>query len=131
MMHVQVIIEGSMNSSNPYFSSSWRRNYFVSDKLSMIKLTSPVIAILFCGLSKLPRTGISNPQLLNNEESNIIFFSKLHITLYFITIASIIDGNITVNFFIILFWFQYWDLVRLACTRTCDTNMDNTVIKKY
>ncbi|CAL9200827.1 unnamed protein product [Musa hybrid cultivar] len=28
MMHVQVIIEGSMNSSNPYFSSSWRRNYF-------------------------------------------------------------------------------------------------------
>ncbi|KAL5983303.1 hypothetical protein ACLOJK_017387 [Asimina triloba] len=26
MMSVQVIIEGSMNSSNPYFSSSWRRN---------------------------------------------------------------------------------------------------------
>nr|GLL32536.1 uncharacterized protein YMR315W [Ipomoea trifida] len=28
MMNVQVIIEGSMNSSNPYFSSSWRRNFF-------------------------------------------------------------------------------------------------------
>ncbi|WCJ36962.1 NAD(P)-binding Rossmann-fold superfamily protein [Euphorbia peplus] len=27
MMTVQVIIEGSMNSSNPYFSSSWRRNF--------------------------------------------------------------------------------------------------------
>ncbi|CAH2053190.1 unnamed protein product [Thlaspi arvense] len=26
MMNVQLIIEGSMNSSNPYFSSSWRRN---------------------------------------------------------------------------------------------------------
>ncbi|CAH9099990.1 unnamed protein product [Cuscuta epithymum] len=28
MMNVQVIVEGSMNSSNPYFSSSWRRNFF-------------------------------------------------------------------------------------------------------
>ncbi|KAG5517620.1 hypothetical protein RHGRI_038126 [Rhododendron griersonianum] len=27
MMSVQVIAEGSMNSSNPYFSSSWRRNF--------------------------------------------------------------------------------------------------------
>lgn len=27
MMSVQVIVEGSMNSSNPYFSSTWRRNY--------------------------------------------------------------------------------------------------------
>ncbi|KAJ7947515.1 NAD-dependent dihydrogenase, Gfo/Idh/MocA family [Quillaja saponaria] len=27
MMSVQVIVEGSMNSSNPYFSSSWRRNF--------------------------------------------------------------------------------------------------------
>uniref|UniRef100_A0A2N9H932 DYW domain-containing protein n=1 Tax=Fagus sylvatica TaxID=28930 RepID=A0A2N9H932_FAGSY len=27
MKSVQVIIEGSMNSSNPYFSSSWRRNF--------------------------------------------------------------------------------------------------------
>lgn len=27
MMNVQVIVEGSMNSSNPYFSSSWRRNF--------------------------------------------------------------------------------------------------------
>ncbi|OVA06659.1 Oxidoreductase [Macleaya cordata] len=27
MMSVQVIIEGSMNSSNPYFSSSWRRSF--------------------------------------------------------------------------------------------------------
>ncbi|KAJ4980208.1 hypothetical protein NE237_010988 [Protea cynaroides] len=26
MMSVQLIVEGSMNSSNPYFSSSWRRN---------------------------------------------------------------------------------------------------------
>ncbi|KAF6169529.1 hypothetical protein GIB67_042739 [Kingdonia uniflora] len=26
MMNVQVIVEGSMNNSNPYFSSSWRRN---------------------------------------------------------------------------------------------------------
>ncbi|CAH8339988.1 unnamed protein product [Eruca vesicaria subsp. sativa] len=26
MMNVQLIIEGSMNSSNPYFSSSWRRD---------------------------------------------------------------------------------------------------------
>ncbi|KAJ0799470.1 hypothetical protein HanOQP8_Chr00c649g0846621 [Helianthus annuus] len=29
MMSVQVLIEGSMNSSNPYFSSSWRRNFTV------------------------------------------------------------------------------------------------------
>ncbi|XP_065866049.1 dehydrogenase FPY6 [Euphorbia lathyris] len=27
MMTVQVIVEGSMNSSNPYFSSSWRRSF--------------------------------------------------------------------------------------------------------
>ncbi|XP_044506394.1 uncharacterized protein YMR315W-like isoform X1 [Mangifera indica] len=27
MMSVQVIVEGSMSSSNPYFSSSWRRNF--------------------------------------------------------------------------------------------------------
>ncbi|KAL2470483.1 NAD(P)-binding Rossmann-fold superfamily protein [Abeliophyllum distichum] len=27
MMNVQIIIEGSMNSSNPYFSSSWRRDF--------------------------------------------------------------------------------------------------------
>ncbi|KAJ4724173.1 NAD-dependent dihydrogenase, Gfo/Idh/MocA family [Melia azedarach] len=27
MMNVQVLVEGSMNSSNPYFSSSWRRNF--------------------------------------------------------------------------------------------------------
>ncbi|XP_057550698.1 uncharacterized protein YMR315W isoform X2 [Amaranthus tricolor] len=27
MMSVQVVVEGSMNSSNPYFSSSWRRNF--------------------------------------------------------------------------------------------------------
>lgn len=27
LMSVQVIVEGSMNSSNPYFSSSWRRNF--------------------------------------------------------------------------------------------------------
>uniref|UniRef100_A0A7C9DPB5 Gfo/Idh/MocA-like oxidoreductase N-terminal domain-containing protein n=1 Tax=Opuntia streptacantha TaxID=393608 RepID=A0A7C9DPB5_OPUST len=27
LMSVQVIVEGSMNSSNPYFSSSWRHNF--------------------------------------------------------------------------------------------------------
>lgn len=27
MVSVQLIVEGSMNSSNPYFSSSWRRNF--------------------------------------------------------------------------------------------------------
>ncbi|KAG0495766.1 hypothetical protein HPP92_000457 [Vanilla planifolia] len=27
MMNIQVIFEGSMNISNPYFSSSWRRNF--------------------------------------------------------------------------------------------------------
>ncbi|KAF9597211.1 hypothetical protein IFM89_016352, partial [Coptis chinensis] len=27
MMSVQVIVEGSMNSTNPYFSSSWRRDF--------------------------------------------------------------------------------------------------------
>ncbi|XP_038724784.1 uncharacterized protein YMR315W isoform X2 [Tripterygium wilfordii] len=27
MMNVQVIVEGSMNSANPYFSSSWRRDF--------------------------------------------------------------------------------------------------------
>lgn len=27
MMSVQLIVEGSMNSSNPYFSSSWRRDF--------------------------------------------------------------------------------------------------------
>ncbi|KAL8129319.1 hypothetical protein V2J09_018474 [Rumex salicifolius] len=27
LMSVQVIVEGSMNSSNPYFSSSWRRDF--------------------------------------------------------------------------------------------------------
>lgn len=30
MMSVQVIVEGSMNSSNPYFSSCWRRDFSVS-----------------------------------------------------------------------------------------------------
>lgn len=29
MMSVQVIVEGSMSSSNPYFSSTWRRNFTV------------------------------------------------------------------------------------------------------
>nr|CAB3453006.1 unnamed protein product [Digitaria exilis] len=38
MMHVQVIIEGSMNSSNPYFNSSWRRNFVVGNNL---KISSP------------------------------------------------------------------------------------------
>jgi hypothetical protein len=33
MMNIQVIIEGSMNSSNPYFSSSWRRNFMVRKQL--------------------------------------------------------------------------------------------------
>lgn len=28
IVNIQVIVEGSMNSSNPYFSSSWRRNFF-------------------------------------------------------------------------------------------------------
>lgn len=27
IMNIQLIVEGSMNSSNPYFSSSWRRNF--------------------------------------------------------------------------------------------------------
>ncbi|KAL9679851.1 hypothetical protein QQ045_017722 [Rhodiola kirilowii] len=27
MMSMQVIVEGSMNSSNPYFTSSWRHNF--------------------------------------------------------------------------------------------------------
>ncbi|MCD7453374.1 hypothetical protein HAX54_020789 [Datura stramonium] len=27
MMNIQVIVEGSMNSSNPYFASSWRRQF--------------------------------------------------------------------------------------------------------
>ncbi|KAI5675270.1 hypothetical protein M9H77_06220 [Catharanthus roseus] len=27
IMNVQLIVEGSMNSSNPYYSSSWRRNF--------------------------------------------------------------------------------------------------------
>ncbi|CAM8949670.1 unnamed protein product [Rhodiola kirilowii] len=31
MMSVQVIVEGSMNSSNPYFTSSWRRNFTIAD----------------------------------------------------------------------------------------------------
>ncbi|KAK6925685.1 hypothetical protein RJ641_007404 [Dillenia turbinata] len=30
MLSFQVVIEGSMNSSNPYFSSSWRRNFAVT-----------------------------------------------------------------------------------------------------
>lgn len=29
IMNVQLIVEGSMNSSNPYYSSSWRRNFTV------------------------------------------------------------------------------------------------------
>lgn len=33
MMSIQVIIEGSMNSSNPYFSSIWRRNFNVCLRL--------------------------------------------------------------------------------------------------
>ncbi|EYU46307.1 hypothetical protein MIMGU_mgv1a0096473mg, partial [Erythranthe guttata] len=28
IINIHVIIEGSMNSSNPYFSSSWRRDLF-------------------------------------------------------------------------------------------------------
>lgn len=28
VLNVQVIVEGSMNSSNPYFSSTWRRNFY-------------------------------------------------------------------------------------------------------
>ncbi|KAK4371721.1 hypothetical protein RND71_007105 [Anisodus tanguticus] len=31
MMNIQVIVEGSMNSSNPYFASSWRRQFVVPD----------------------------------------------------------------------------------------------------
>lgn len=30
IINIHVIIEGSMNSSNPYFSSSWRRGFDVS-----------------------------------------------------------------------------------------------------
>ncbi|KAF3448921.1 hypothetical protein FNV43_RR09638 [Rhamnella rubrinervis] len=35
MMSVQVIIEGSMNSSNPYFSSSWRRDFTLFNAIVM------------------------------------------------------------------------------------------------
>ncbi|KAF4356366.1 hypothetical protein F8388_013231 [Cannabis sativa] len=44
MMNVQVIIEGSMNSSNPYFSSSWRRDFTLvgSEVVSVSALTSYV-----------------------------------------------------------------------------------------
>lgn len=31
IMNIQVVVEGSMNSSNPYFSSSWRRKLYVSE----------------------------------------------------------------------------------------------------
>lgn len=30
VINIHVIIEGSMNNSNPYFSSSWRRDFSVS-----------------------------------------------------------------------------------------------------
>lgn len=30
IINIHVIIEGSMNSSNPYYSSSWRRDFLVS-----------------------------------------------------------------------------------------------------
>ncbi|KAJ3693183.1 hypothetical protein LUZ60_008663 [Juncus effusus] len=35
MMNIQVIVEGSMNSSNPYFSSTWRRNFYGGFVLDM------------------------------------------------------------------------------------------------
>lgn len=36
VMSIQVIVEGSMNSSNPYFSSSWRRDFTVSDFFQLL-----------------------------------------------------------------------------------------------
>ncbi|KAJ3698324.1 hypothetical protein LUZ61_002029 [Rhynchospora tenuis] len=35
MMNIQVIVEGSMDSSNPYFGSTWRRNFFGGFVLDM------------------------------------------------------------------------------------------------
>ncbi|KAH9741026.1 GFO IDH MocA domain-containing protein [Citrus sinensis] len=44
MMSVQVIVEGSMNSSNPYFSSSWRRNFTITgcEVVSVSAITSHI-----------------------------------------------------------------------------------------
>ncbi|BAB02487.1 unnamed protein product [Arabidopsis thaliana] len=44
MMNVQLIIEGSMNSSNPYFSSSWRRN--LSDVCSIVSSRTDALGFL-------------------------------------------------------------------------------------
>ena len=38
MMNIQVIVEGSMNSNNPYFSSPWRRTLYVSHIMLMKNL---------------------------------------------------------------------------------------------
>jgi len=47
MMHIQVIIEGSMNSSNPYFNSSWRRNFVVRKHMMYIFFIHNVLHLLF------------------------------------------------------------------------------------
>nr|CAB3456693.1 unnamed protein product [Digitaria exilis] len=54
MMHVQVIIEGSMNSSNPYFNSSWRRNFVVGNKVvSFWTWVSTSLQDYECGIAEL------------------------------------------------------------------------------
>lgn len=61
MMCVQVIIEGSMNSSNPYFSSSWRRNFAVCLKLFNV--------IKYMLLNRLVDIVVSNYMNLTNKYS--------------------------------------------------------------
>jgi hypothetical protein len=51
MMHIQVIIEGSMNSSNPYFNSSWRRNFVVRKHVIYIFFIRNVLRLLFATVS--------------------------------------------------------------------------------
>lgn len=66
MMNIQVIIEGSMNSSNPYFSSSWRRNFFVSPFIIYSGF------LYSCSYPELPY------QLFKSKKRTIYFFSELH-----------------------------------------------------
>eukprot|EP00268_Persea_americana_P036990 TRINITY_DN3656_c0_g1_i3.p1 TRINITY_DN3656_c0_g1~~TRINITY_DN3656_c0_g1_i3.p1 ORF type:complete len:101 (+),score=12.28 TRINITY_DN3656_c0_g1_i3:64-366(+) len=61
MMSVQVIVEGSMNSSNPYFSSSWRRGFTVSDMFDGTNAPPPLspLSKLFLWALLMPRSLIS------------------------------------------------------------------------
>lgn len=83
MMSIQVIIEGSMNSSNPYFSSIWRRNFNVCIMHNFLYLVRPsdVLLTIFIMLTVKIQKGIHVSDVYVNILTLWTFFILFSISL--------------------------------------------------